>query len=258
MALGRREPDLLFACDVGNSRVGFALVVDGRLCEVVRVPLSELGGLTGCLRMSRHEVSGPTDLPVAVSCVNPEATEKLRPVLAEITSGPMALARRDFPIPMEAAVERPERVGADRLLAALGAWRIAGGPLVVVDVGTATTVDAVDGQGRFLGGAILPGPSMGAWALKARTAALPQVGLNGPVEPVGRNTEQAIRSGLLFGAAGAVERLVAEQKRVVGREARVIGTGGGLAYLEPLMICVDEVRENLVLEGLVAAYLSRP
>jgi len=258
MPFGRHEPDLLFACDVGNSRVGFALVVDGRLCEVVRVPLSELGGLTACLRMSRHEVSGPTDLPVVVSSVNPEATEKLRPVLAEITSGPMALARRDFPIPMETAVERPERVGADRLLAALGAWRIGGGPLVVVDVGTATTVDAVDGQGRFLGGAILPGPSMGAWALKARTAALPEVGLNGPVEPLGRNTEQAIRSGLLFGSAGAVERLVAEQKRMLGGQARVVGTGGGLGYLLPLLACVDEVRDNLVLEGLVAAYMSRP
>jgi type III pantothenate kinase len=75
---------------------------------------------------------------------------------------------------------------------------------------------------------------------------------------VGRDTEQAIRSGLLYGGAGAVERLVAEQKRILGGHARVVATGGGFAALKLLVTCVDEVRDNLVLEGLVAAYQSQP
>ncbi|MBN2583091.1 MAG: type III pantothenate kinase [Planctomycetes bacterium] len=247
--------DLLFACDVGNTRVGFALVEGGRIRQVVRVPLAGLDGLATCLQLAREDGGRPVDAPVVVSSVNPRMTERLRDTVAQFTSGPFLVARQDFPIPMPIDVERPERVGIDRLLAALAAWRTVRGSVIVVDVGTATTVDAVDGDGRFLGGAILPGPSLGAWALHEKTAALPQVALDGLVEAVGRNTEKAIRSGLLFGAAGAVERLVAEQKKFLGGAARVVGTGGGLGALAPLITCVDEVRDALVLEGLVAAYL---
>ena len=244
----------LLACDVGNTRAGIALVRSGRIGQTVHVPLAGLGGLAACFRL---DTAGRSEFPVIVSSVNPQATESLRKMVGQFTSGPFLVARQDFPVPIETSLAEPEAVGVDRLLAALAAWESVRGAAIVVDVGTAVTVDAVDGEGRFLGGAIFPGPSLGAWALHERTAALPEVSLDAPVAAVGANTESAIRSGLVLGAAGAIERLVAEQREVLGPSARVLATGGGLCHLAGLLTCLDEVRPDLVLEGLVAAYLAQ-
>lgn len=250
--------DILFACDVGNTRAAFALVMGGRIQEVVRVPLAGLDDLADCFTLDAAERHGRTDAPFVVSSVNPAATERIRSLAADLTSGAVLFARHDFPVPIDTCVDHPDRVGVDRLLGALAAYGAAGGAAVVVGVGTAVTVDAVDAAGRFLGGSILPSPSVGAWSLKQKTAALPEVTLSvgGPApEAVGRNTEAAIRSGLLLGTAGAVERLVDEQRKSLGGEVRVIATGGGLPLLARSLRCLDETRPNLVLEGLVAAYL---
>jgi len=271
-----KQPDeILFACDVGNSRAGFALVVARQIREVVRVPVGELDSLAECFRLDpaagpdapiparrdRRAASwaggGKQSAPIIVSSVNPPAAEKLRTLAAGFTAGPFLLAGRDFAIPIEVRVNRPEAVGVDRLLAALAAHRATKGAAIVVDVGTAVTVDALDDAGRFLGGAILPGPALGAWSLHQRTAALPEVALLPTAEAIGKDTEAAIRSGLVFGAAGAIERLVAEQRRLLGPRTPVIATGGGLDLLRDSLACLDEVRPNLVLEGLVAAYLAQ-
>jgi len=247
----------LLACDVGNTRVGIAMVRGGRIRQTVRLPLAGLGGLATCFRLDSASAAGRSDWPVIVSSVNPEATESLRKMVGQITSGPFLVARQDFPVPIETAVDQAEAVGVDRLLAALAAWESVRDAAIVVDVGTAMTVDAVDDEGRFLGGAILPGPSLGGRALHEWTAALPEVSLDATIDAVGANTESAIRGGLVLGAAGAIERLVAEQREVLGPSARVLATGGGLCHLAGLLTCLDEVRPDLVLEGLVAAYLAQ-
>lgn len=253
-----RSGDVFFACDVGNSRAAFSLVAGGRIRQVVRVPLAGLEGLAAALRLDPSAAETALAAPLVVTSVNPAATERLKAVAAAITSGPLLLARRDFAIAMEALVERPEAVGVDRLLAALAAREQVGRPVIVVDVGTAATVDAVDAEGRFIGGSILPGPSLGAWSLHQRTAALPEVDLSAPPAPqaIGRDTVSAIRGGILLGMAGAVERLVAEQQAVLGGRAKVVGTGGGLALIADRLRCLDHVRPDLVLEGLVSAYLA--
>jgi len=247
----------LFACDVGNTRVGIALVRDGQIRQTVRVPLAGLSGLATCFRLDSSSSAERTTSPVIVSSVNPEATESLRKMVGQFTSGPFLVARQDFPVLIETAVDQAEAVGVDRLLAALAARELVRDAAIVVDVGTAMTVDAVDAGGRFLGGAILPGPTLGAWALHQKTAALPEVALDAPIGAVGANTEEAIRSGLILGAAGAIERLVAEQRKALGSEVRVLATGGGLFHLASVLTCFDEVRPDLVLEGLVVAYLGQ-
>ena len=254
------DGDILFVCDIGNTRAAFGLVVGDRVEQVVRVPLDALDGLAASLRLDPAASSRMQAAPVVVSSVNPSASETLRALAAGFTSGPFLLAGRDVPIPIETAVDHPEKVGVDRLVEALAAHRAAGGAAIIVDVGTAITVDAVDAAGRFLGGSILPGPSLGAWALRQRTAALPEVMFTAdapPPEVIGRNTEAAIRAGLTVGTAGAIERLVADQQTVLGGSARVVATGGGLDIIRPLLGCLDEVRPNLVLEGLVAAARAR-
>ena len=257
MVNDRPARDIFMACDIGNSRAAFGLVVDGRVDRVVHVPLVALEDLAVTLQIDPTISGSMHRAPLVVCSVNPQATERLRRLAPEITRGTMIVARDEFPVPVRAAVDFPERVGVDRLLAGLAAHRHAGGACVVVDVGTAMTVDAVDAGGTFLGGHILPGPTLAARSLHHYTAALPEVPFvhgDRPPEPVGRNTEAAIRAGLVHGLAGAVDRLVRCTRDALGGDAPVVATGGGLEIILPACTSLGDVRPNLVLEGLVAAY----
>lgn len=129
-----------------------------------------------------------------------------------------------------AKVEQPDRAGVDRRAQVLGAARLALGPVVVVSCGTALTVDMGDAEGSLLGGAILPGLTLGMRALAAATARLPVINLEGVVEVPARDTETAIRTGILEGAAGAVERLLG---RFGSGDATIFLTGNDAGLLEP-------------------------
>lgn len=167
------------------------------------------------------------------------------------------LGPHEFPI--ELRVRRPERVGADRVAAAVAASRLraAGRPAVVVDAGSAVTVDAIDESGRFLGGAILPGIAMAAWALSARTDLLPQVAP--PLEPpvaIGPSTEEAIRSGLYWGGLGAIRELVARQSLECVGAPELFLTGGGMRWADELPGA--RVEPHLVLLGVALAATHSP
>lgn len=263
----------MFACDVGNSRVSLGLVVGWRIAEVIRVPLSGLDGLAAVVLASAGGRGGgggearAAGWPVVGVSVNSAAAVEVGKMLISAGALPMRLAGEDFaiPLPLSQAMPEPQRVGRDRLLAALGAWRRHNGAAVVVDVGTAITIDSVSSSGVFQGGAIMPGPAVAAWSLHARTAALPEVspvspgsaGASDAVEPVGRDTQGAIRAGLIYGIAGGVDRLVEEQLSRLPGGAVTVATGGGYkllqGYLRSAAGAAAAYVENLVLEGLVAA-----
>ncbi len=145
-----------------------------------------------------------------------------------------------------AQVLQPERAGIDRRVQALGAATLAGGPAVVVSCGTALTVDVADGQGALLGGAILPGLTLGMRALAAATARLPVVDLKGETAFPGRDTEMAIRTGILLGAAGAVERLLAS---LAGDEATLFLTGNDAGLLASRLTATPRRHPGLGLFG---------
>ncbi len=149
-----------------------------------------------------------------------------------------------------AKVEQPERAGMDRRVQVLGASALALGPAVVVSCGTALTVDMADGEGALVGGAILPGLTLGMRALAAATARLPVINLQGAIEVPGRNTETAIRTGVVLGAAGAVEKLVA---RFDQPEAVVFLTGNDAGLLAPTLVLRHRTHPGLGLYGAVVA-----
>ena len=159
----------------------------------------------------------------------------------------------DFPLTIEVA--EPRRVGIDRLLnaVAVNQLRVAERPAVVVDSGTATTVDLVSADGAFAGGAILPGLALSAKGLHEYTALLPLVSVaelgQATPEPLGRNTRAAIRSGLFWGQLGAVKELI---KRQAGNEVDVVVTGGGGALLAAHLPHA-RFEPHLSLQGLVLA-----
>ena len=146
--------------------------------------------------------------------------------------------------------EDPKGVGADRVADAAAAHKLYGGPACIVDFGTATTFDAVTAEGDYLGGALAPGIGIAAEALFQRTAKLPRVDLTRPPSAIGRNTVHALQSGLIFGYVGLVEGMVQRFRAELGKDMKVIGTGG-LVDVIAAETSVIEIRAPwLTLEGL--------
>ena len=148
----------------------------------------------------------------------------------------------------------PHAVGADRIANALAALAFVKPPLVVVDFGTATTLDCVDASGAYVGGAIMPGVLLGLQALNEKTAKLPSIALHAPENAVGRNTVEAIESGVVLGYAGAVEGLLGRDKLELGPGTRVLSTGGQGRVFASLCPSIERHEPNLTLDGLRIAF----
>jgi type III pantothenate kinase len=146
--------------------------------------------------------------------------------------------------------ENPREIGADRIVNAAAAFRLYGGPLIIIDFGTATTFCAVTANGEYLGGAITPGVKISAEALYQRAAKLPRVELTRPQTIIGRDTVSAMQAGILYGYAGLVDGIVERMKKELSPDARVIATGGLAELVTPEARSAIEVRPNLTLEGL--------
>jgi type III pantothenate kinase len=194
---------------------------------------------------------------IAVASTVPAIVAAVETVASRRTIACVVASAGTVPIPVR--VERPGDVGSDRLVNAYAAAHLYGTPAVVVDCGTATTLDAVDQAGAFVGGAIAPGLALGLEALAARTARLPHVELRLPDGPIGRDTAAAIRVGAVLGHRAMIEGLLARMRRelAVGaglapHDVRVVLTGG-LATLPWARTVegVDAIDPDLTLRGLV-------
>lgn len=155
---------------------------------------------------------------------------------------------------MPVLYENPAEVGADRVAAAVAAYEKFGGPVIVVDLGTATTFDAVSAQGEYLGGAIAPGVKISAEALTRHTAKLPRVELSKPRRAIGRTTVASMHSGIYLGYIGLINHLVAEIKKELGGDAKVVATGGFANWIAGDVAVINYVEPYLVLEGLRIIY----
>ena len=152
------------------------------------------------------------------------------------------------------AMRNPDEVGADRLVNAVAAFHAYEGPLLVLDFGTATTVDAVSADGVYLGGAIAPGVAISMEALFSRTARLPRIDMEPPDSPIGDSTLQAMRSGIYYGTLGGTRelcvRIGAELRRRDGRKPKLIATGGLSHWLPAGELGITAVVPDLTLNGL--------
>ena len=147
-------------------------------------------------------------------------------------------------------IDNPREVGADRVVNAAAAHRLYGGPIIVIDFGTATTLDAISEEGDYLGGAIAPGIGIAAEALFTRASKLPRIELVPPEHAIGRNTVTAMQSGVMFGYVGLVESLVARIRQELGGKAKVVATGGLASVIAKETKVINEVNPNLTLVGL--------
>jgi len=148
-------------------------------------------------------------------------------------------------------MDNPREVGADRIVNAVAAHELYGGPLIVIDSGTATTFDVVSEEGDYLGGAIAPGIGISTEALFARTAVLPRLELTHPKRAIGRSTVAAMLSGIVFGYVGLIEGLVGRiQQEIPAGKAKVVATGGYARLLAEATPVIQVVNPDLTLVGL--------
>lgn len=276
----------LIAVDVGNSRVKYGLFLAAGPCAapgggdaptlpIAPGPLREpdetltadappTGDAAARLREWLAGHLGDAGARGAVASVNGPAAGSVLDVL-RATLGPAAEVRMlaSAELPIELRVEAPQRVGIDRVVAAIAANRLRapGRPAIVVDLGTAITVDLISGDGAFEGGAILPGIGLAARALHEQTHALPLSSmreLEDSHDAVGKSTEAAIRAGLFWGAVGGVREVIARQRDRLTQPPQVFLTGGAAPSVARLIATPDcPVRfvPHLVLSGIAAVSL---
>lgn len=151
-------------------------------------------------------------------------------------------------------IDDPAQTGADLVAAAAGALKLYAPPLVIIDMGTATTISVINRQGSFIGGAIGPGVALGIAALSSGTSQLPNISLDPPAKVIGTNTVDSMKSGAVLGAAAMLDGMIARIEEELGEPARVVATGGIASSVAPLCKRRIEVNEDLLLIGLAAIY----
>jgi len=250
---------MLLVVDVGNTNIvlgvyeGEELVVNWRVSTDRQKTADELGMLFKGL-FDYHGLAMSLVKDIAVSSVVPPLTPILEAAfrryfrVAPLVIGPGV--KTGMPI----RFDNPKEVGADRIVNAVAAYEIYGGPVIAVDFGTATTFDAISGEGEYLGGAIAPGISISMEALFQHAAKLPRVELARPKSVIGKNTVAAMQAGIVFGFVGQVDGIVSRMKAELGGNAYVVATGGLAKLIGPEAIAVDKVDPFLTLEGLKIIY----
>jgi len=239
--------------DVGNTRTKIGEVSGGtikRTWERHTRADETADELWASIRSLTSAEAEETEIK-AVSVV-PSVSTALRIAAEKYLSSPVFLLEPPWDeATIEIGTREPERVGGDRVAAAEAIYRLYGGG-IVVDFGTATTVEAVSAEGEYLGGVILPGVDAGAESLTSAAAGLPVFAPRRPSELKTSTTEEALQSGLYYGTAGAVELIVKRMREKFGLSSNlpVVATGGRGAEFEPIIEAVTDLAPDLVLKGL--------
>ncbi len=240
--------------DIGNSTMAVATWWK----EDIRTPLSvdlrdaEAFGKAFDAHLETLAPSKPA--AAVIASVVPEATERVRALVSEKLDLNALVVGDAIPLPIDVGVEDAAAIGVDRVCAAAATYERLQSACIVVDFGSAVTVDLVDDEGTLLGGAILPGLKMQLRALHEHAALLPDVALTVPDLPYGRNTSEAMQNGVCRGVAGAVRGLVEDYASSLNRWPQVVATGGDSLLLAPQCDFLDTIVQDLTLRGVGLAY----
>ncbi|MGI9484597.1 MAG: type III pantothenate kinase [Geminicoccaceae bacterium] len=252
---------LLLAVDVGNTNTVFAVyrereplgqwrisTVRDRTGDEYAVALTQLMTLD---KVDHRDVGD-----VVISSVVPQALPALKQMCGHIFECTPKIVRENLGVGMPIAIDNPSEVGADRLVNAVAAHRRYGGPLIVVDFGTATTFDIVDSNGRYCGGVIATGINLSLEALHRAAAKLPRIAVERPDQVIGGSTVTAMQSGVFFGYVSLIEGMVQRIQGEFGEEMTVIATGGLGGLFADATDSIDRYDRDLTMAGLVELFYA--
>ena len=245
---------VLLAVDIGNTNITFGvfegeeLRADWRMATDVRRQCDEYAAMS--MNLFQHFKIPMTSVTQGIiSSVVPPLTSTFEDFFQRYLDIRPVVIGAGTRTGMRILYDNPKEVGADRVAHAVGAYRLYGGPLIVLDFGTTCVLDAITAEGDYLGGAIAPGINVAAEALYQRASKLPRIEIARPKQAIGRNTVASIQSGLVFGYIGLIEGLVSRFRRELGGDAKVIGTGGLIGLIQESKV-IDIVDNDLVLTGM--------
>ncbi len=260
----RRRPDLLMgsallAIDVGNTHTlagvyqGEELLHEWRISTERSATADELAAYHDQILRLRGGSLDELDAMI-VSSVVPTLTNGYRQLALKYLDHPAIVVGPGIRTGMSLAIDNPVELGADRLVNAVAAYRRYGGPCIVVDLGTATTLDVVSEAGVYLGGVIAPGMETSLEALTTRAARLVKVDLIPPERVIGRSTVESMRSGLVLGTVAMIDGLCQQIRDEFSVPTTVIATGGLSGMVAKLSSQIDHIDPMLTLEGLRVIY----
>lgn len=251
---------MILAVDVGNTNIvlgvyeGKKLLTHWRIATDTQRTSDEYGMFI--VNLFHHEKLEMSKVEAAIiSSVVPTIMYSIEHALRKYFKVEPMIVGPGIKTGLNIKYENPREVGADKIVNAVAAYELYGGPLVIVDFGTATTFCSVSAKGEYLGGVICPGIKISAEALFEKASKLPRVDLNKPDTVIGRNTVESIQSGIIYGYIGQVDYIVKRVKKEMNEEGiKVIATGGMARLIASEAETIDQVNSLLTLEGLRIVY----
>jgi len=251
---------MLLAIDIGNTETtlgvfeGEELQATWHMATVIHRMADEYASLL--LNLLHHQGLDKSDIKeVALCSVVPPLIATFEELFQRYFHLSPLVVGAGVKTGVSIRMDNPREVGADRIVNAAAAHHLYGGPVIITDLGTATTFDTVSKEGDYLGGAIAPGITMATEALSMQTAMLPRVELIPPKHAIGTNTISAMQSGIVFGYVGLIEGIVARIRQELGGKAKVVATGGYADLIAKETRVIDVVNPDLTLIGLRLIYL---
>ena len=250
---------MLLAVDIGNTEITLGVFKGDRLMATWHIAtiISRTADEHASLLVNLLADKGlkTSDIKeVALCSVVPTLTTTFEEVFQRYFSISPLVVAAGVKTGVCICMDNPREVGADRIVDAAAAHHLYEGPVIIVDLGTATTFDTVSERGDYMGGAIAPGMVAAAEAMFQKAAMLPRVELTRPEHAIGTNTIDAMKSGIVFGYVGLVEGMVARIQKELGVKTRVIATGGFAQLIASETKVIDEVTPDLTLIGLRLIY----
>ena len=247
---------MLFALDVGNTSITVGLFQGKRITFRGRLPTHGTHSYRDSLRKLLGKRARSID-GVIISSVVPKATRTLKKALQALHLPTPLVFGENIKAPVINRYRIPSQVGQDRLVNAAAAFFLYRGPCIIVDFGTAITIDLVSKRREYLGGVIFPGMELALETLTARAALLPEIRLTPPKEFLGRDTVSSMKSGIFYGTGALCDGIVAHIKRKDAPRAKVVATGGHARLIAPFCRTIQIVSPDLTLRGLALIYQSR-
>ncbi|MBQ8587212.1 MAG: type III pantothenate kinase [Oscillospiraceae bacterium] len=239
---------MILAIDIGNTNIVLGCLEDSRILFEARMATdlvktsdqycAELKTMLSLFEVETQKIEG-----CIISSVVPPVLNSFRTAIRKLTGKQPLVVGPGIKTGLNIRMDNPTEVGADLIVAAVAAIEQYGKPLLLVDMGTATTITVVDDKGSFIGGCICPGLKISMEALTGRTAQLPGISLDAPQRAIGKNTRDCMRSGIMLGAAAMLDGLLDRMEAELGMEATIVATGGIAKFVLPLC------RRNMIYDG---------
>ncbi len=250
---------MILCIDAGNTQTVLGFIENAQIIRTIRLTTNaretsseiavRLSGLLDFYGISRDGFTG-----AIISSVVPSATEPLREAVSSLLLVRCLVVGPGMKTGLNVRIDDPGTLASDLLVGAVAAMNFYSLPAIIIDMGTAVTLTAVDDKGNYRGGAILPGIRLSYQALSSGTSLLPDISISVPKKVIGTNTVDAMRSGAVFGTASMIDGMIEKMQEELGSSCTVVATGGYASAIIPECRRKIIVDENLLLKGLFCLY----